>query len=66
MIYGKISFRREKFESLSEVNCIDIRGYNDNTMITKSPKTTRTQWKIRIFPHESHEKSPFEHSNTPV
>ena len=33
-------------------------------MITKSPKTTRTQWKIRIFPHESHEKSPF--VNNPV
>ena len=35
-------------------------------MITKSPKTTRTQRKIRIFPHESHEKSPFAHRNTPV
>ena len=38
----------------------------DNTMITKSRKTTRTQWKIRIFPHESHEKSPFVHRNTLV
>ena len=35
-------------------------------MITKSPKTTRTQWKIRIFPHKSHEKSPFAHRNTSV
>lgn len=39
---------------------------NDNTMITESPKTTRIQWKIRIFSHESHEKSPFAHRNTPV
>lgn len=35
-------------------------------MITKSPKTTQTQWKIRIFPHKLHEKSLFAHSNTPV
>lgn len=35
-------------------------------MITKSQKTIRTQWKIRIFPHKSHEKSPFAHRNTPV
>ena len=35
-------------------------------MITKFPKTTRTQRKIRIFLHESHEKSPFAHRNTPV
>ena len=35
-------------------------------MITKSPKTTWTQRKIWIFPHESHEKSPFVHRNTPV
>ena len=39
---------------------------NDNTMITKSSKTTRTQRKIRIFPRKSHEKSPFAHHNTPV
>ena len=32
-------------------------------MITKSPKTTRTQWKMRIFPYKSHEKSPFAHRN---
>ena len=35
-------------------------------MITKSQKTTRTQGKSRIFPHKSHEKSPFAHRNTPV
>ena len=35
-------------------------------MITKSPKTIRTQWKMRIFPLELHEKSPFAHRNTPV
>ena len=39
---------------------------SDNTMITKSKKTIRTQWKIRIFPHESHKKSPFAHHNTSV
>lgn len=35
-------------------------------MITKFPKNKRTQWKIWIFQHESHEKSPFAHRNTPV
>ena len=35
-------------------------------MITKSKQTTRTQRKIWIFPHESHEKSPFAHPNTQV
>lgn len=35
-------------------------------MITKSPKTTRTKRKIWIFPHKSHEKSPFAYRNTPV
>ena len=35
-------------------------------MITKFPKTIRTQRKIRIFPHKSHEKSPFAHRNTQV
>ena len=35
-------------------------------MITKSLKTTRTQRKNWIFPHESHEKSPFVHCNTLV
>ena len=39
---------------------------NDNTMITKSPKTTRTQWKIWIFHRKSHEKSSFVHRNTSV
>lgn len=35
-------------------------------MITKLLKTTRTQRKIRIFSHKSHEKPPFAHCNTPV
>mgnify|MGYP001780335911 FL=1 len=35
-------------------------------MITKSKKIIQTQRKIRIFPHESHEKQPFVHRNTPV
>ena len=35
-------------------------------MITKSPETIRTHRKIRIFPHKSHEKSPFAHRNTLV
>ena len=35
-------------------------------MITKSKQTTRIQWKIRIFPHKSHEKSLFAHRNTQV
>ena len=35
-------------------------------MITKSPKTIRTQLKIRIFPHKSNEKSPFAYRNTLV
>lgn len=35
-------------------------------MITKSPETAQTQWKIQIFPHKLHEKSPFAHRNTPV
>ena len=43
-----------------------MKKKNDNTMITKSPKTKRTQRKIRIFPHKLHEKSPFAHRNTPV
>lgn len=38
----------------------------DNTMITKFSKIIRTQWKIWISTHESHEKSPFTHRNTPV
>lgn len=49
----------------SEKN-IRMQKYHDNTMITKSPKTTRTQRKFRIFPHESHGKSPFAHRNTSV
>ena len=35
-------------------------------MITKIPETTRTQRKIRIFPHKSHKKSLFVYRNTPV
>ena len=43
-----------------------MKKKTDNTIITKSPETTRTQRKMRIFPHESHEKSPFAHRNTLV
>lgn len=34
--------------------------------IETNEKTTRTQRKIWIFHHESHEKSPFANCNTPV
>lgn len=35
-------------------------------MITKSKKIIQTQRKIRIFPHESHEKPPFVNNPVPV
>ena len=57
----------EKNQKDVATECV-IRGLciSDNTMITKSPKTIRTQLKIRIFPHKSNEKSPFAYRNTLV